>query len=61
MTPAPALRVMCTTCLGTGMRPYTCKLNAEVFEDWERCFKCNGRGYVRREAPTIGCEPGAIR
>jgi DnaJ-class molecular chaperone len=43
-----SVRVTCAGCDGTGMRGFECGPPGATWTDYERCPRCNGRGFNYR-------------
>lgn len=44
-----AVKVWCSACNGTGMRPFENGPRGATWTDYERCPICKGRGYFMRQ------------
>ncbi len=43
-----AVKIICSMCDGTGMRPFECGPAGAAWTDYERCSRCKGLGHTLR-------------
>lgn len=45
------IKIICSVCSGTGMRPFECGPRGATWTDYERCTTCKGVGHFAQTSP----------